>query len=50
MALRVWFVCFLFGDIWNTPCFHLISISWFIMLSAFDGALVVVAMLGRNVV
>ena len=29
MTFRVWFVCFLFGDIWNIVSFHLSSISWF---------------------
>jgi len=50
MTFRVWFVCFLFGDVYNILCFHLISISSFIMLSAFDGALVAVAILDGNAV
>jgi hypothetical protein len=45
MTFRVWFVFFLSGDTWNILSFHLISISWFIMLSAFDRELVAVARL-----
>jgi len=32
MTFHVRFICFLFGDIWNTLSFHRTSISWFTML------------------
>jgi hypothetical protein len=49
MIYCIWFVCLLF-DAWNTLCFHLPSISWFIMLSVCRGALAAVGMLDGNVV
>ena len=50
MTFRVRFPCFSFGDNWSIISFHPLSISWFIMLSAFGRALVGTATVDGNVV